>query len=193
MRKRAEKLGVDVVTNVLNTVTNANYGAAAVTSAAAAFDSDDVTDISAICGAANWGNMRSLILAVSHYTALLKDPSVKSVMNYGTADAIRERRIPRLSGFDVYEANFIPTNGEQLVGMAVHPAALLFVNAPIEPTPEVRDNLSAYEAVVDPATGVTFEYRRWGNPSTDSTDQVIECNFGSGLGNAAALRRIVSA
>jgi hypothetical protein len=39
---------------------------------------------------------------------------------------------------------------------------------------------------------LTLEYRRWGDPDIDTAKQVIECNYGFGLGEEAALKRIVS-
>lgn len=193
VKKRVERLGYDVVQSVLGNVTAANFGSASFTGAASGFDSDDIADLAGVCSAANWGNMRSLILSVTYHTALLKDTSIKSALGYGGTEGIRTGRPPRINGFDIYEANFIPSNSENLVGMAANPAGLLFVNAPIAPTPEVLQNLSQYEAVVDPATGATIEFRRWGSPDSDTTKQVIECNFGSAYGNAAAIKRLVSA
>lgn len=193
VKKRVERLGYDVVQSVLGNVTAANFGSASFTGAASGFDSDDIADLAGVCSAANWGNMRSLILSVTYHTALLKDTSIKSALGYGGTEGIRTGRPPRINGFDIYESNFVPSNSENLVGMAAHPAGLLFVNAPIAPTPEVLQNLSQYEAVVDPATGATIEFRRWGSPDSDATKQVIECNFGSAYGNAAAIKRLVSA
>ena len=193
VKKRVERLGYDVVQSVLGNVTAANFGAASFTGAAAGFDSDDIAELAGVCSAANWGNMRSLILSVTYHTALLKDSGIKSALGYGGTEGIRTGRPPRINGFDIYEANFIPSNSENLVGMAANPAGLLFVNAPIAPTPEVLQNLSQYEAVVDPATNATIEFRRWGSPDSDATKQVIECNFGSAYGNAAAIKRLVSA
>lgn len=193
VKKRVERLGYDVVQSVLGNVTAANFGSASFTGAASGFDSDDIADLAGVCSAANWGNMRSLILSVTYHTALLKDTSIKSALGYGGTEGIRTGHPPRINGFDIYEANFVPSNSENLVGMAANPAGLLFVNAPIAPTPEVLQNLSQYEAVVDPATGATIEFRRWGSPDSDTTKQVIECNFGSAYGNAAAIKRLVSA
>lgn len=193
VKKRVERLGYDVVQSVLGKVTAATFGSASFTGAASSFDSDDIADLAGVCSAANWGNMRSLILSVTYHTALLKDTSIKSALGYGGTEGIRSGRPPRVNGFDIYEANFVPSNSENLVGMAANPAGLLFVNAPITPTPEVLQNLSQYEAIVDPATGATFEFRRWGSPDSDTTKQVIECNFGSAYGNAAAIKRLVSA
>lgn len=43
----AERLGADILADILSVVTNANYGAAAITSSAAAVVSDSVIDLRA--------------------------------------------------------------------------------------------------------------------------------------------------
>jgi hypothetical protein len=47
--------------------------------------------------------------------------------------------------------------------------------------------------VQDPDTGIYIEYRAWGDPDSDSFKEVIECNYGFAMGEAAALKRMVSA
>ena len=44
----------------------------------------------------------------------------------------------------------------------------------------------------DPQTGLTLEYRAWGDADTDASKEIIECNYGFGVGEKAALKRIVS-
>lgn len=45
----------------------------------------------------------------------------------------------------------------------------------------------------DPQTGLTLEYRAWGDADSDTSKEIIECNYGFGVGESAALKRIVSA
>ncbi len=101
--------------------------------------------------------------------------------------------MPRLSGFDVHPTTGVPANGENLVGFASYPSAVLVGFSPIEPAESVRRMLTAYEVVEDPETGIYIEYRAWGDPDTDSHKEVIEVNYGYAIGEAAALKRIVSA
>lgn len=194
LEQRIATLGSNIFADVLSIVTAANYGAAAKVSAAAAFDAQDVADIKGACDTAEWPDVgRSLILVSTHDVALLKDTAVAAAMNYGGSEAIRQGRIPSLFGFDYFPCNNVPANSESLVGMASHRSCIVFAQAPIMPTEEVMQQLTAYEVFVDPVTGASFEYRRWGSADYDTTKQVVEANYGYALGNAAAIKRITSA
>jgi hypothetical protein len=191
---KGNRLANDVVTDVLSLVTAANFGAAVFTGAAGTFDADDVADIQLACDEANWpAEMRSLLLKSSYNTSLVKDNAIQAEYASGTTDPLYEGRIPRLSGFDVFPSNEIPANGENLVGMAIYPSALLVGFAPIPPADSVRKNLTAYEVVEDPETGIYIEYRAWGDPDSDSHKEVIEVNYGYAKGEGAAIKRLISA
>lgn len=191
---KGNRLANDVVTDILSAVTLANFGAAAFTGAVGTFDADDVADIQLACDLANWpAEMRSLVLASAYNTALVKDNSIQAEYAYGSTDPIREGRVPRLNGFDVFPSNEIPANGQNLVGFAAYPSAMLVGFSPVTPAETVRQQLSAYEVVEDPETGIFIEYRAWGSPDSDSHKEVIEVNYGYAVGEAAAIKRMVSA
>lgn len=191
---QAEQLGIDVVNDVLSLVTVANFGASVKISPAAAFDSDDVMDLKGVADLANWpAAMRSLVINSAYDVNLLKDSGVKSALNFGDSDPIREGRIVRIGGFDYYADARVPANAENLQGFIVWKSAILFASAPKPPTAEVRSQLSSYEEVIDPESGAAFSYRLWGNPDTDQSREAIECAFGSIPGETAALKRITSA
>jgi ATP-dependent Clp protease protease subunit len=190
-RLKAEKLASDIVSHVLSIVTAANYGAAEVTKAAALFTSDDVADLKLACKA--WPEMgRSLILDSAYDAALLKDGAIKGALNYGGSEAIRQGRIPELFGFSYREIPTIPSNSENLVGFATFVSAILFAQAPVPPTEEVRRDGTAYSIITDPATGIAFEYRTFGNSQADKAVHIIEASYGFAKGNGNALKRIVS-
>ena len=191
---KAEKLGVDVFSDVLSVVTAANYGAASFTGAAATFDSADIADLKGVCDTAEWPDAgRSLIVKSTYDVNLLKDLLSKGSQGVGNNSAFEFGRVPQIAGFNYYMANSVPANAENLVGMCVFPSAILVATAPVMPSDEVRNQLSGYELVIDPTTGISFEYRRWGNPDMDETREVIECNYGFAKGEGAALKRLVSA
>lgn len=191
---KGNRLANDVVTDILSLVTNANFGAAAFTGLASTFDADDVADIQLACDLANWpAEMRSLILASAYNTALVKDNAIQAEYSSGTTDPLYEGRMPRLNGFDVFPSNEVPANAQNLVGFAAYPSAILVGFSPIEPAPAVREQLTAYEVVEDPETGIFIEYRAWGNAQMDSAYEVIEVNYGYAVGEAAAIKRLVSA
>lgn len=194
-RVKGQKLAEDVITDILSLVTIANYGAAGFTGAASTFDSDDVSDLAMACTNAKWPRIgRSLILSPAYYNALLKDKSIKTSPSVSvTEQALLAGQVPQLAGFNVHETLLIPGNAENLVGMAVYSSAILVAFSPIAPAQDVLDVLTDYRAVTDPASGLTLEYRAWGSPDTDTAKAVIECNYGYGKGETAAISRMMSA
>lgn len=191
---KGNRLAKDVTADVLSLVTLANFGAASFTGLASTFDADDVADIQLACDLAEWpAEMRSLVLSSAYNTALVKDNAIQAEYSSGSTDPLYEGRMPRLNGFDVHPTTGVPANGQNLVGFAAYPSAILVGFSPIQPAESVMKNLTAYEVVEDPETGIFIEYRAWGDPSTDSHKELIEVNYGYALGEAAALKRLVSA
>jgi hypothetical protein len=187
----AEKLAADIFDDIWSVVTLAAYGAAVKTAAAAAMTSDDVVDIAGACTKANWPTGgRSLILDSDTVTSLMKDSAYKLASSIGGTEVVREGRLPRLSGFDVYEVPNLPTNSEKLQGAAVFMSAVLAAFAPVEPADGVRASLVAYEVATDAETGISMNYRKWGDAKLDRNFEVIECAYGYVAGVAAALKRI---
>lgn len=192
--QKGRRLALDVVSDILSCVTLANFGAAAFVGASSTFDADDVVDLQTAANLASWPEeMRSLILATDYYGSLLKDNAIQAANAYGSTDPIREGKLARLSGFDMVSATGVPANGQDLVGFCAYPSAILCGFSPIEPAESVRQQMSAYECVEDSETGIFIEYRAWGSPDSDQHKEVIECNYGYAVGEAAALKRITSA
>jgi hypothetical protein len=191
---KGRKLAEDILRDILSVVTAANYGAPIHTGAASTFDSDDMISIKTVLDQSKWAKTsRVMVLDNAYEGALLKDASIKNAAAVGSASAIQNGRLPQIAGFDIVGTNLVPDNGENLVGMVALPEAILVAFSPVQPSPAVRNNLNAYETAVDPETGLTIEYRSWGDPDTDMEKSVIEVNYGFALGHAAALKRIVSA
>lgn len=189
---QAEQLAVDVWTDILSAVTAANFGAAVkIAPAAGAFTPEDVVDIEVACEQSDWPEAgRSLVLDSTYRGNVAK--GLLKVNEAGTDQALREGSVGRIASFDVFSSPRIPGNSEHLVGFATMPSALLVATSPIMPGPGVRKQLVAYNLVTDPDTGISFEYRYWGNPDKDQDREIIECNYGYDLGEAAALKRITS-
>lgn len=190
---KADKLASDFVADVLSVVTLANYGAAAKTTPAAAFDSDDIADLVLSCKL--WPEMgRSLIVDTAYHVNCLKDPGFKTAYAAASDTAIKEGRLfPRVFGFNYLENPTIPTNSQNLVGFAVFQSAVLVATAPVPPVQEVRNAGTSYSIITDPTSGVAFEYRTFGNNVTDVATNVIEVSYGWAKGNGNALKRITSA
>ena len=191
---KGRKLAEDILRDILSVVTLSNFGSPILTSAASAFDSDDLISMKTTLDQAKWAkSSRTLIIDNAYEGALLKDAGIKNAAAVGTASAIQNGRLPQIAGFDVVGTNLIPGNSQNLVGMVALPEAILVAFSPIKPSPGVLNTLTAYETAVDPETGLTIEYRSWADPDTDTEKQVLEVNYGFALGHAAALKRIVSA
>lgn len=191
---KAEQLAKDIVNDVFSIIMTANFGASVKAEPAAAFDASDVADLKLTADQADWPDQgRSLILDSTYDNNLLKNSAVSSALNWGDNSPIREGLIKRILGFDYYPNAHIPSNSQNLVGIIVYKSAILFAQSPIAPTPEVRNLLTSYEVVVEPSSGATLEYRRFGDAVIDKTNETLECNYGYALGEAAALKRITSA
>lgn len=193
-KMKGNRLAKDVMADILSAVTLANFGAASFTGLSSTFDADDVATLQQVCDIAEWpAEMRALILSTAYNTALVTDNAIQAEYASGTTDPLHEGRMPRLNGFDVVSTTGVPANGQNLVGFAVYPSAMLVGFAPVTPADTVREKLSAYEVAVDPDTGIFIEYRAWGDPDLDTHKEVIEVNYGYAVGEAAALKRMVSA
>lgn len=192
LKRKGEKLGVDVVTDILSVITAANFGDAFI-EPAASFDSDDVIDLKGVADEAGWPQTtgRALVLGNPHAVSLLKDPAIGSLAQFGRA-VTQNGDIKRILGFDLTVEPNLPTNDQFLSGFICWPSSVVVAFSPITPSDSVRDRLARYEQVVDPITGATFEYRAWGDPDMDQSRQIVEANYGFAVGEAAALKRICS-
>jgi hypothetical protein len=191
---KGAKLAEDVLVDILSVVTAANFPTVGFTGAASDFDVDDVIDLDVAVTEAKWPVQgRGIITKPAYLGGLAKD------MNSAGGMATFERdanggviNFPTLAGFSFGPSNVIPSNGENLTGMVVYRSAILVGFSPIEPVAEVMSKLNRYEVVTDEITGLTLEYREWGDPDTDTAKRTIECNYGYAKGEVAALQRIRS-
>lgn len=194
MELKAEKLALDVFQDVLSIVTAAKFTNTPVTIPAAAFNRDSVADLRLSATQANWPMIgRSMMLDATYDNYLFKDNRLVDVNKSGDAAALRDGTIQKILGFDYYGAsNYIPTNSEYLYGLIAYQSAVLVATAPILPTEDVLAQLTSYDVITDEQTGISFEYRRWGAPSTDASNHVVEANYGYEAGEATAITRITS-
>lgn len=191
---KGDKLAYDVLEDILSIITNANYGAAVFTGIASGFDSDDVVDIRTALNKVPWPTVgRGLMVNPDYDGALLKDNSFKAAYALGTDQAVRTGQLPNVLGFEYAQSNAVPNNSENLVGFASYMSAVLCAFSPIPPADSVRNVLIDYQIATDPATGISIEYRHWGDPDFDTDKRVLEVNYGYDKGETAALKRLVSA
>lgn len=199
-RQKGNALARAVLTDIWSVVTGANYGSTAysqgaggdvITVAASSFDSEDVAHILEMCDTADWPDERALILSPAYHAAFMSDADVIGTLGVHNGGPIATGRVPNIMGFDVYQSNVIPGNSENLVGFAAHPDAILIANRAL--VPESMANSPNTQVLTDPnGSGLTIVMREWFDPDGDAAKRVLECNYGYRVGNAKAIKRIVS-
>jgi hypothetical protein len=189
--QKGYQLAKAVFQDILSAVTNANFGAAAHTGVAANFDFADVIDIKQACDAADMPEApRSLVLGSSYYNALLKDSVIKDASALG-ATANQTGSLPNLSGFITYRSSLVPANAENLVGFAAYPSAIVTAMRYLQPSGRSQDGV--YRPVADENTGITLGYREFYDNDKGEVVAVLEAFYGYALGEASALKRVISA
>jgi hypothetical protein len=192
-RQKGFRLAKAVLQDIWAQVTNANFGVAVFTGDSSVFNSDDVSNIETVCDEALWPEMeRSLILRPAYHNALTQDAKLAGTVGLEQSGVLSNSRLAQVHNFDLYKSPFIPTNNENLRGMAVHPDALLVASRVI--VPEDPSKIIRFERLADPlGSGLTLAFREWTDPNLDRTIRVLEFTYGSQPGNTAGAKRIVSA
>lgn len=194
---RGEQLAFDILNDIITAwILKANFGNSVWSGAPTAFDETSVAALQGVANKKDWPEqMRSLVIGTDYYTNLASSPYVKATYAIGDSGVIRQGRIGGLYGFDDTIGNpRIPVTADgDLVGWIAYPSAVLVATSPILPAPGVLHKLLSYDVITDDQIGLSFEYRYWGDEGLDTDKEVIECNYGSGLGELAALGRITAA
>lgn len=198
VRQAANKLGVAIFTDVISRMVNAaSFGAATLTKDAVAFNSGDVADLADTATSLKWPLLqRSLVLDHHYCTAAMKDPGFAAYLANGFTDPETRQRGQQLYGWgDIYPINAFTSYGpvgEKLAGFIAHKSAACIATSPIMPSGAVAKLLLSYDVIINPKTGLAFEYRRGGSASLDQSYETIECSYGGILGIPASLKRICS-
>lgn len=206
-----EQLAIDVRGDIIGAqISKTNFGAAIWQGVAGGFDHTVVTQyLQNAAIKAFWPEtMRNAVIAPDYYTALAADPAITPFLAIGTTELLRQGVIGGLYSFQniMYDAllpvaNYIRggdgtvTAGADpnLAGYICYPSAVLIATAPIMPPPGVLKKLVSYEQVTDDQTGLSINYQYFGLELNNVDNEIIECTYGSGVGEVAALKRIVSA
>lgn len=179
-----------LVDDLLALVTNANYSNK-TTKAVGLFDADVLADIKGELTKRKVPKRgRSMLLHPDYHTALLKDTSFSDKSASGDGDVIKEGRIVKARGFNLFEYEGVPGNSENLVGFGCGRSALVLAVRPVY-KPEVRH--VQVENIVEPNTGIPFQFRLWYSPNTGRWYMSGGFLYGVSKGDANALQRIVSA
>jgi hypothetical protein len=187
----AQQLAQDVLVDIFNCITSANFGAPGIPAlAATGFDYKKVLSLREACGNAKMPpNPRSLVLDSGYYTNMLADDVVAKSFNLNlNAPAVTEGMVKRIAGFNLHETTLIPSdNAEKLVGFAAHSSAIAVAMRYLQP---VADYQQA-GAVTDPTTGMTFGYLRFTDTRSNKVFVTLECLYGFSPAKTDALKRIV--
>ena len=177
--------------DLLALATAANFTTTPRTITAANFDADDVVDLQTDLDGINAPTSdRALIIKPTYRGSLVKDNPIQDAAAYGGVEAIREGRVPRVSGFSPITYNNIPANGESLEGVALHASALI-----IAARPQVVPNNFPGQVVntSDPLTGLPLQFRYWYDANNKKEMLSVEALYGVAVGNGTAAVRIKSA
>jgi hypothetical protein len=190
LQSAVKQLAQDVLTDIFTEITTVNFGAPAIPAlASTTFNYKSVLGVREACAVANMptGN-RSLVLDSAYFSNLLGDDIVaKSFVTPIATTGVVDGVIRRLAGFDVFETNVIPGNGEKLVGFAAHPSAIAIAMRYLEPIAEYEEA----GAITDPTTGLTFGYMRYTHTDSNRIFVTVECLYGFKVAIANGLKRIV--
>jgi hypothetical protein len=190
LQSAVKQLAQDVLTDIFTEIKAANFGAPAIPAlASTAFNYKSVLGVREACANANMPvDNRSLVLDSAYFTNLLGDDIVaKSFVTPIAQAGVVEGLIRRLAGFDVYETNVIPGNGEKLVGFAAHPSAVAVAMRYLEPIAEYDEA----GAITDPTTGLTFGYMRYTQTDSNRIFITVECLYGFKVAIPNGLKRLV--
>ena len=125
-------------------------------------------------------DMLSLIVNPVVHQALLDDSNITQAYAFGGPEAIREARIPRLLGMDVFESTVLASNSISLVGMLVHPDSLAIALRALQP--QRPEAYSRVQVATDDESGISMTYREHFNPGRGRLYASMECVFGSAVG-----------
>ena len=205
-----EQLAIDVRADIIGTQINAaNFGNAIWTGNAGGFD-HTVLGGTLMLAANNafWPKKgRNVVVNPSYHANLAIDPQLFPYLYSGNTDILDQGLIQNKYGFEnILEDPLLPVTNSirggdgaaiagtdpNLAGYMCWPSAVLVATAPIMPPPGVLKKLVAYEQITDDQTGLSFTYQFFGDETRNRDNEIIECSYGSGLGELKALFRLTS-
>ena len=206
-----EQLAIDVRADIIGTQINAaNFGNAIWTGNAGGFDHSVVGGtLMLAANNAFWPKKgRNVVVNPAYHANLAIDPSLFPYLYSGNTDILDMGLIQNKYGFEnILEDPLLPVANSirggdgaaiagtdpNLAGYMCWPSAVLVATAPIMPPPGVLKKLVAYEQITDDQTGLSFTYQFFGDETRNRDNEIIECSYGSGLGELKALFRLTSA
>lgn len=191
--QQAKAVARKIITDAWALIINATYSQK-VTKALASFTTADIRAMRVILDKANVPiNDRAMILYPDQYDKLVGDTTitVASALHYGGTEVIRDGMVPRFLGFEMFNSNIVPLNGENLVGFAVHPSAMAIAIRSL--MPQAPSEYLESRIITDEATGIGLGYRRHYSPSKGTHFCTFEAIYGAVAANTAGICRLVTA
>lgn len=128
---------------------------------------------------------RSMVLDVEPFDNLLGISNFLQVNLSGSQDALKDGRIGRALGLDIYETNGLPGTLSVMGFMGHHDAIAVAMRYLKPQRPE--EYIEA-RPITDPGTGFTMGLRRHYDPNTGREYVNLECNYGRAVGISNGLR-----
>lgn len=133
---------------------------------------------------------RSLVIPPSYYAYLAKDAAVQAAYAYGSPEVIRENRIPRVHGFDIYEYNgTIDADTTKKAGFAIHKSALAIAARSPEPP---KAWYGSYQTIVDPSIGLPIDVREFYRGDTRKLYYEWSVLYGVSKAQGSSINRLVT-
>lgn len=173
----------NVMSSVLSVFTNANHANFTVVSAAN-FDADAVSTLSQNLSVLKVPRAnRSIICSPAYFGPLTRDNAIQSALAYGGSEAIREHRIPRLHGFNVYDYNgTIPTNSRNMAAVAFTPMSVAMAARPVV---QPRSWYGSVQDIVEPISGLPMQVREFYDGSELRFEWHLNWGVAAGTPNSA--------
>jgi len=196
---KVNALGDFVLDYLFNLITASNYSNVAFTGAASTFDLDDVVDIGDTLADANWpvGSLPIFMaLKSTYFGAVKKDSAVQDLSASGIPVVMKgSPAVRQIDDFTAVRAPTLPPAGgtpasENLTGFVARPECMIMAMRMVQS--QAPEKLVAFEAMVDPDTGISLVYRAAYDPDTGKLYHTFETLFGASVGYDTALQRIRS-
>lgn len=179
--------------SVISQTTAANYTKVGYSGVKADFNRQAVAGVAT---AMTKGNLpfadRAMLLVPDAFGSLLQDPTVAQYLSIGDTSVVRDGKVGRLHGIDIYEYAGWPTSGttftEDLAGIAsCREGHVIVTRVPAAPTTGGGEQLT----VQDPDSGFAFALRSWYDWTKGLSNISASWITGNSVGNPNAALRIV--
>lgn len=175
---------------VLAETTAANYSNY-ITSNKAGFTRVQIANLATAMTKANLPfSDRALLLSPDAFGQLLQDASVAQYLSIGDTSVIRDGKVGRLHGIDVYEYNGFAAapSGEHLNGIgSCQQGHVIVTRVPAAPTTGGGEQVT----VSDPDSGFAFSLRSWYDWTKGLSNLSSSWIIGQSVGNPNAAIRVV--